>query len=560
VGFAIFSPQLLSPSRWAQLSRDRDGTMRSSFSATGEGALQNIEVQEYMDLKGELDELKDDLSRSQSGASQIPHAQQGSQVSANLATSNEKWKIDSGATTHFCCMKHLFSNFQLHNQPDSVSVADGSSIPIYGEGSVSTPIARLNQVSFRPDIPSNTISVSALTKSLSCSATFFSNHCIFQDLTTGNLLGSGYEEKGQYILEDSIVRTSSCGLGSFISESLELLHYRLGHLHPKKLCMLFPELPLTKEEFRCTVCVRAKQIMSHYPDVKSHSTIPFEIVHSDIWGPFPVTSVFGYKYYVCFVDDCSHYTTIFLIKSKSEVALIFPIYHKMIQTQFGATIKILRPVNGSEYLSSELQKYLELHGIRSQTCYSYTPQQNGVTERKNRHILEVTRSLLIGMNVPKYLWSEAMLSAVYLINRMPTDILNGKTPLQIVDPKSVLFHMPLKVFGCVCFVHIKGNKHDKLDSRVVKCVFTGYSSSQKGYKCFDPITKHRYISMDIIFVENQSYFDSDSREKEPKQSKPTEMKIYVRSKRKIVLPNPSNSTEQEGTISQNPKDTALDER
>jgi Integrase core domain/GAG-pre-integrase domain/gag-polypeptide of LTR copia-type len=419
------------------------GRGRKAFSATGEGAFQNIGVQEYMDLKRELDKLKAGLSRTQSGTSQTLHTQQGSQVSANLATSSGKWVIDTGATNHYSGMKHLFSNFHLHNQPNSMTIADGSSIPIIGKGSVSTFIATLNPVSFVPNLPINLLSVSALTKSLSCSVTFFSNRCIFQDLTTGSLLGTGYEENGLYILEDSTVKASSCGLGCFKSESLELFHYRLGHLHPKKLCILFPELPSTKEEFRCTVCVRAKQVRSQYPVVEKHSTTPFEIVHSDIWGPSPVTSIFGYKYYVCFVDDCSRYTTIFLIKSKSEVASIFLIYHKMIQTQYGATIKILRTDNGREYLSSDLQKYLELYGIRSQTSCPYTLQQNGVAERKNRHILEVTRSLLIGMNVPKYLWSEAMLSAVYLINRMTTDILNGKTPLQIVDPKSVLFHIPL---------------------------------------------------------------------------------------------------------------------
>jgi hypothetical protein len=119
------------------------------------------------------------------------------------------------------------------------------------------------------------------------------------------------------------------------------------------------------------------------------------------------------------------------------------------------------------------------------------------------------------------------------------------------------------VFGCVCLVHTKGNKYDKLDSRAVKCVFIGYSSSQKGYKCFDPITKRRYISMDVIFFEKQPYFDSKrdnfhkdltkneeefffpsqvqyildsntteqsscSLDNEPKQSKPTEMKVYTR--------------------------------
>jgi hypothetical protein len=113
--------------------------------------------------------------------------------------------------------------------------------------------------------------------------------------------------------------------------------------------------------------------------------------------------------------------------------------------------------------------------LHQTTCIN-TPKQNGISERKNRHILEVTRSLLFQTNVPKRFWSEAVLTAVHLINRLPSIVLKNKSPLEILNKrKSKLDH--LSVFGCIYFVHIK--RHNKLDKNTVKTIFLGYSSQKK---------------------------------------------------------------------------------
>jgi hypothetical protein len=100
------------------------------------------------------------------------------------------------------------------------------------------------------------------------------------------------------------------------------------------------------------------------------------------------------------------------------------------------------------------------HGIIHQTTCVDTPQQNRVAEWKNRHLLEVTRSLMIDMHVPKSYWGDALLTAAYLINRMPIRVLDFKTPLEVLSPP--LYYSP-KVFGCVCFVHIHSLTRGKLD-------------------------------------------------------------------------------------------------
>jgi hypothetical protein len=108
--------------------------------------------------------------------------------------------------------------------------------------------------------------------------------------------------------------------------------------------------------------------------------------------------------FVSFIDDFSRTTWVYLLKDKSDVFSVFQMFHKMIQTQFNTSIKIVRSDNGGEYMSGDLRTYFREHGIIHQTTCVDTPQQNGVAERKNRHLLKVTRSLMLDMHVPKSYW------------------------------------------------------------------------------------------------------------------------------------------------------------
>jgi hypothetical protein len=113
------------------------------------------------------------------------------------------------------------------------------------------------------------------------------------------------------------------------------------------------------------------------------------------------------------------------------------------------------------------------------------------------------RTLLFQNNVPKFFWSEVVLTAVYLINRLSSVTLNFKTPFEnFYGRKNDLGH--LKVFGNTCFVYT--HKLDKLDFTSIKTIFLGYSSQKKGYKCYDPKTKKLHISRNIFFLENEPFF------------------------------------------------------
>ena len=126
-----------------------------------------------------------------------------------------------------------------------------------------------------------------------------------------------------------------------------------------------------------------------------------------------------------------------------------------------------------------------------------TPKQNGIAERKNRYLLEVARSLLFSANVPKYFWGDAVLTACYLINRLPTKILNFKTPLDFFSNLLLTYRnfssLEPCVFGCVIFLHVPSQGRFKLDPQSHKCVFVGYSATQKEYRCYNPEKKLFHI-------------------------------------------------------------------
>ena len=215
-----------------------------------------------------------------------------------------------------------------------------------------------------------------------------------------------------------------------------------------------------------------------------------------------------------FIDDYSRFTWIYFLRSKSEVFQAFKTFLAYVEIQFASVVKVLRSDSGGEYTSNEFHDFLHQKGILSQRSYPYTPQQNGLAERKNRHLLDVVRTLLLESSVPPKFWVEALSTAVYLINRLPSQTLN------LDSPYFCLYHQyhdykHLHTFGCVCFVHLPCHERHKLFAQSFKCAFIGYNTNHKGFVCYDPGSKRIPISRNVIFLENQYFFpthDSSSPE------------------------------------------------
>jgi len=154
------------------------------------------------------------------------------------------------------------------------------------------------------------------------------------------------------------------------------------------------------------------------------------------------------------------------LKDKSEVPDKFAMFYRMVHTQFNKKIQTLRTDNGGEYLNHTLRSFCDQHGIVHQTTCPNTPQQNGVAERKNRALLEITRALLIESKVPAYFWPEAIATAAYLLNRLPTRILDFHSPLKTLSTQASIpapLTLPARIFGSTVFVHIPKADRTKLD-------------------------------------------------------------------------------------------------
>lgn len=336
---------------------------------------------------------------------------------------------------------------------------------------------------------------------------FYEDSCIFQEKRTGKRIGTGVRRNGLWYIGKEDVALALEEGQKRVEEDILLYHCRLGHPSFQSMSKMYSELfkKVDKRMLVCDACELGKHTRSSYRPSGVRSCEPFILIHSDVWGPCPVTSLSGVKWLVTFIDCFTCMTWIYMMKNKSEVIKCFQDFHKMVSTQFAKQVHILHSDNGTEYINKEFVVYLSEQGMLHQTTCPGTPSQNGVAERKNRHLLEVARSLMFQMNVPKFLWSEAVMTAAYLINRMPSRILGMKSPTDLLFGKRE-FVIPPKVFGCVCFVQDLRPKVGKLDPHAIKCVFVGYGARQKGYKCWDPIGKKLYVSMDVTFREWEPYY------------------------------------------------------
>ncbi|KAG8486951.1 hypothetical protein CXB51_020530 [Gossypium anomalum] len=224
----------------------------------------------------------------------------------------------------------------------------------------------------------------------------------------------------------------------------------------------------------------------------------FELVVSDLWGPAAVPCE-GNLYYVSFIDMTSRFTWIYLISRKSQAVECFSHFQKMVFTQFDKHIKQFQSDWGGEFRA--FSSVLANQGILHRVSCPYTSEQNGVAERKHRHVVETGITLLAQANLPIDYWGYAFYSATHLINRLPTSVLEGKTPFQCLFNRAPTYDH-LRAFGCCCFPYLRPFGNHKLEFQSQPSTFLGYSPHHKGYFCLTPDEKV-IVSRHVVFDENR---------------------------------------------------------
>lgn len=454
---------------------------------------------------------------------------------------DQAWFPDSGATHHVTNNpSNLLDSISLPGS-DQVLLGNGQGLPILsiGKAHLTSPYAprtalKLDNLLLVPGITKNLISVSQFAKDNAVYFEFHPTFCVVKSQGTSEVLLRGeLGEDGLYRFGDtlpsnnlpaatvsrlagqpsvnSVQCSTNCNTNTSTSHSSSntsigptnytMWHYRLGHPHHEALKTILSlcKISVPNKSYMdfCTACCFGKvhRLPSHTSRTVYDS--PFQLLYCDLWGPAPMVSSCDYKYMLTCVDACTKYTWVFPLKLKSDTYATFRHFKAMVEVQFGTKIKSVQTDGGGEFRA--LAAYFNECGITHRLACPHTHHQNGSVERKHRHVVETGLTLLAQAGLPFQFWDHAFLTATYLINRMPTAVLQMQSPYYTLYKQQPDYSF-LKVFGCACYPHIRPYNSHKLDFHTKECVFLGYSSSHKGYKCL-AADGRIYISKDVIFNE-----------------------------------------------------------
>ncbi|KAL8118400.1 hypothetical protein AgCh_016069 [Apium graveolens] len=270
-----------------------------------------------------------------------------------------------------------------------------------------------------------------------------------------------------------------------------LWHCRLGHISENRLRTLHKEGlldPFDFESYRtCESCLLGKMTKSPFSGHGERAANLLGLVHTDVCGAMSTQAMGGFSYFITFIDDISRFGYVYLMKHKSEAFEKFKEYKHEVKKQTKHSIRTLRSDRGGEYLNGEFLDYLKENGIVSQWTPPYTPQLNGVSERRNRTLLDMVQSMMSYANFSVFLWGYALETSAYLLNKVPSKSI-PQTPYEISYVKKV--------------------DPDKLESRSVKCNFVGYPKETLGYYFY---TDHRvFVSRHATFLEKEFILEGNS--------------------------------------------------
>lgn len=399
-------------------------------------------------------------------------------ASASDVVRNRVWVIDSGATSH---MTNTYQDGIILKKCPAIYTADAREIAVTGHGNISITLVvngervkgRLNNVLYIPGLENNLLSVRAMT-AIGKNVKFSGNKCF---ITEGKeLIATGTLRDGLFLLDCEVDRAAV-----MVSQSPMLWHRRLGHLNANYISRLCDKIGAVKDHGNCLTCAKGKMVKKPFPSSSSISKECLELVHSDVAGWMDTESLGGKKYFITFIDDYSRRVCVYMMRCKSEAFEKFKLFKSYAERATGKQIKVLRTDNGGEYCSDKFESFLSEHGIVHQTTVAYNSQQNGVSERMNRTIMEKVRCMLSESGLPKSLWAEAVNTSVYLINRSPSSAIDYELPEERWGQKKVSVDH-LRVFGSRCVVLVPKHKRRKLDQAGEEGVLVGYSQTKKAYR------------------------------------------------------------------------------
>ncbi|KAJ0075240.1 hypothetical protein Patl1_34523 [Pistacia atlantica] len=289
------------------------------------------------------------------------------------------WYVDLGASNHMMNTPTNLSHVWPYAGQSAIQTANGSSLPI---AAVENASSTFTDVFLAPQLSTNLISVGQLVDN-NCAVNFSGDGCVVQDQVTGKTITKGPKVGRLFPLLLPVPTLSPVSsIKSFACNNFPNLsmvwHRRLGHPNTQILSHILNSGFLGNKErsslsLECDSCKLGKSKTLPFPLHASRASHCFDLIHSDVWGPSPVSSHEKFKYYLTFVDDHSRFTWVYFLRSKSEVFRTFTEFLAYVENQFSANIKTIRTDSGGEYLSTEFQTFLAFKGIIHQRSCSLLP-------------------------------------------------------------------------------------------------------------------------------------------------------------------------------------------
>ena len=435
----------------------------------------------------------------------------------NLVGNEPKgWWVDTGATRHVCPDRTLFNTFK-EVVGEKLYMGNAATTDIKGEGDVilkwtSGKELTLKNVLYVPDLRKSLVSGWMLNKH-GFRLVFESDNFVLTK--RGMFVGKGYAQNGMFKLNVMAVKKNmnkSASTSAYLVESPNVWHGRLGHVNFNSMRRLIkldyiPTFAIDSKT-KCKTCVEAKQTRSSFKSVE-RITEPLDLIHTDVCDLKSIPTRGGNKYFITFIDDNTRYCYVYLLKSKDEAIDKFILYKAEVENQLNKKIKRVRSDRGGEYVSP-FGELCAKSGIIHECTPPYTPQSNGIAERKNRTLKEMMNAMLISSGMSQDMWGEAILSANFLLNKIPfknKDI----TPHELWWGQKSSYKY-LKVWGCLAKVIVTPPKALRIGPKTVDCIFIGYANNGTSHRFLVYESKNPDVHKDSIIETrpgNVTYFEEE---------------------------------------------------
>ncbi|KFY82599.1 hypothetical protein V500_10440 [Pseudogymnoascus sp. VKM F-4518 (FW-2643)] len=393
------------------------------------------------------------------------------------------WIMDSGCSRHMTFDKQAFVSYVALDEPIPVRLANGMEIHAVAQGTVSFDIAV-----------------------------------------------KGGKRRIQLHGEDAVTALRAVAMSP---KEAMLWHRRFGHLSSKSLSLAHTVVdglpgPIGELADPCDECLLNKSTRVINRKASEHAKAPLDRIHSDIWGPYRVPDIHGKSiYFVTFTDDYTRKTWVYVMRSRGQLRAIFTGFKIRVEQETGRKIKIVRCDNGGEYEALERDLGAS-EGILFEYTTPYTSYQNGVSERLNRALVALIRAMLSYARLPRKLWSEALMAACYLRNRLPIGPGNMSPEEAYSGKKPSVAH--IRVWGCVAYANLSMEQRggDKLAPNAIRTALVGYMPTSKQYRLYDPVGDQIIIATSVRFVEDQILdLPDDSDEGSPEDVGFDPMEAYI---------------------------------